>query len=396
MFGTAPPSEQRSGYKPIAFTLQTSGGLASPVTLKIRPEDLTRTEPQRVTVTQTLGRKSQGWVDHFGEGLPSLQIAGHTGWRTSQGSGEDGAAAFETLNELVSHRYPEAIQEAINRGEDPRGVRLIFVDMLDNFSWAVVPQSFVLRRSRSRPLLFQYNITMQCIDTDLESPLTLMPFGGDLFSGLTALEGVVKDIEGYATKVEGWINEGAAAVNGVITPISRNVHRFMDLSSRVFDSVNGVVDTAENAASSVANNLIGIASDVSQFGMNLHRTIANVTGLPAHIMHNFMQVAGAYSEAFCVLNNSLKPKKVYQNYDGLFGASNCSSTTGGSPPSAYKNTNAFQLMSADKSPVTVDEAARRALNDGAHADPVLAAKSMGEWNRLSGNAVDGTTITGKP
>jgi hypothetical protein len=154
--------------------LQNGLGFGSPVTLKVRPEDLTRTEPSRVSVHQTLGRVVNGWADNFGEGLPSVTIAGTTGWRTSAASGEDGAQAFETLNRLVVHEYHEAKQAAIDSGMDPATVKLLFVDMLDGFTWNVAPMNFVLRRSKSRPLLFQYNIVLQAISTDIDNPLRIL------------------------------------------------------------------------------------------------------------------------------------------------------------------------------------------------------------------------------
>ncbi|EAB4417289.1 hypothetical protein D7B12_17820 [Salmonella enterica] len=388
MFTTTRPTDQRAGVKPIAFTLQTAGGLSTPVTLKIRPEDLTRTETQRTTTTQTLGRGIVGWVDHFGEGLPTLSISGHTGWRTAQGSGEDGAQAFETLNQLVMHDYPDAIQNAINTGRDPAQVRLIFVDMLDNFSWVVVPQQFVLRRSKSRPLLFQYTIQLQCISTDLENPLMILPFSGSVFSGMKALDGVISTFEGFGREVEGWIGAAVAAKDAFIAPVAKTVQTFTHNTNRVFRTINSMIATSKNAINSTANNLITIASDLSKVGMNASRTLANVEGIPQDIEHAMMRVTGAYSEAFCIFNNSLKPKRVYQNYEGLFGASNCSSTTGGNQPSSYANTNVFALLNDKLNPIEVPSIAREAISELGNADPVLVPKSLNDWKRGLDNIND--------
>lgn len=394
MFTTARPTDQRAGVKPIAFTLQTPTGIGNTVTLKVRPEDLTRNEPQRTAITQTLGRGVVGWVDHFGEGLPNLQIAGHTGWRTAQGSGEDGAQAFETLNTLISHTYPEAVQDAINAGRDPAQVRLIFVDMLDGFSWVVVPQTFTLRRSKSRPLLFQYSIQLQCVSTDLDNPLMILPFGGSITGGLRALNDVVSKIEGFGQDIEGWIHAAVTAKDAIITPIANTVKNFTNMTTRVFNTVNSVIATGKNAINGTANDLIGIASDVAKVGMNLTRTISNLESVPQDVMHSLMRVTGAYSEAFCILNNSLKPRKAYKNYDGLFGASNCSSTTGGSQPSAYANTNAFALLNDKQKPITLDASARSSISSLGNADPVLAPMTVPEMNRHTTNVLKGTAING--
>lgn len=381
MFNSTRPTDQRAGVKPIAFTLQTANGLSTPVTLKIRPEDLTRTETQRTTTTQTLGRGIVGWVDHFGEGLPTLNISGHTGWRTAQGSGEDGAQAFETLNNLIMHDYPEAVQNAINAGQDPSQVRLIFVDMLDDFSWVVVPQQFVLRRSKSRPLLFQYTMQMQCISTDLDNPLMILPFSGSIFSGLKALDGVISTFEGFGNDVESWIKEAVATKDAFIAPVAQSVTLFTQSANRIFRTVNSVIATGKNAVNSTANSLISIASDVAKVGLNASRTLANIEDIPQDVRHAMMRVTGAYSEAWCIFNNSLKPQHVYENYDGMFGASNCSSTTGGNQPSRYANMNAFALMNDKQSPVTITANAHDAISALGNADPVLAPKSLNEWKR---------------
>lgn len=394
MFYSTAPTDQRAGVKPIAFTLQTANSLNTPVTLKIRPEDLTRTENQRVTTTQTMGRGIIGWTDHFGEGLPTLNISGHTGWRTAQGSGEDGAQAFNTLNKLIMEDYPQAIQTAIDQGQDPNSIRLLFVDMLDDFSWVVVPQQFVLRRSKSRPLLFQYTMQFQCISTDLENPLMILPFSGSLFSGLKALNNVISTIEGVGSTIEGWIHTAVTIKDAALAPIAKTVRLFNESANRIFRTVNGVISTGKNAVNSTANSLINIAHDFAKVGMNIHRTIAAIENVPQDVKHSIMRVSGAYSEAFCIFNNSLKPRKIYQNYDGLFGASNCSSTSGGNAPSAYANTNAFALLNDKESPVSLTADARASISELGNADPILVPKSINESNRLLNNVVRGTTING--
>lgn len=394
MFTTAAPTDQRAGAKPIAFTLQTPTTISSPVTLKIRPEDLNRTENQRVQANQTIGRGVNGWVDHYGEGLPTLNISGHTGWRTGGGSGEDGAQAFNTLNTLIMKSYPQAIQDAIDAGRDPQQVKLIFVDMLDDFSWVVVPQQFVLRRSKSRPLLFQYTMQFQCVATDLENPLMILPFGGSVASGMKALNGVITSIEESGKTIEGWIQKAVAFKDQLLAPVAQAVRLFNESANRIFNTVNGVISAGKNAINGTANSLINIAHDVAKVGMNIHRTIAAITGIPQDVQHAIQRVAGAFSEAYCIFNNSLKTKRIYENYDGLFGASNCSSTTGGNQPSSYANMNAFALLNDREQPVTLTADARAAISELGNADPVLRPTPVAEMNRLVTTAVNGTKING--
>lgn len=381
MFLSSRPTDQRAGVKPIAFVLQTPSGLNSPVTLKLRPEDFTREEPLRSNVTQTLGRGVQGWEDQFGEGLPKLSISGHTGWRTAQGSGEDGAQAFETLNQLIAHQYPQAKQQAIDNGQDPRQVKLLYVDMLNNFTWVVSPSNFVLRRSRSRPLLFQYSMNLQCVDTDIDNPLMILPFSGSIFSGLKALNDVVSTIEGYGKDIEGWIKQAVDLKNAAIAPFASTVRAFTESANRIFNTVNSVIATGKNAINGTANDLIGIAHDMARVGVNLNRTLSNIAGIPDDVKQAFMRVSGSFQEVVCIFKNSLKPRKTYDNYDGLYGASNCSSTTGGSARSLYVDSNAFALMDDKKSPVQLSSAAASSVSELGNNDPVMAPKDVAELNR---------------
>lgn len=394
MFTQTPPTDQRAGVRPIAFLLQKQGGFGTPVTLKVRPEDLTRNEPSRVNVTQTLGRGVQGWADNFGEGLPSLTISGHTGWRTSAGSGEDGAQAFETLNNLVQHDYHKAKQAAIDAGTDPATVKLLFIDMLDGFTWSVTPTQFVLRRSKSRPLLFQYNISLQAVATNIDNPLMVLPFSGNIFAGLGALENIVRTIEGFASDINGWIAEAVSYKDKALAPIGATIQEFTNMSARVFNSVNSVIATGENAVSSTANTLIGFASDIAKVGANVNRTISNITGLPDRLKASIGKVAAAYSEAYCIFKNSLRPRKTYNDYSDLFGASNCSSTTGGRPNSSFLSSNAFEVIQPQRPPLMLTSGAQSSMTTLGSADPVLAPIDAKEMDRHLTIINKGVTING--
>jgi hypothetical protein len=394
MFTQRVPTDQRAGVRPIAFLLQKQGGFSTPVTLKIRPEDLTRNEPSRATVTQTLGRGTQGWVDDFGEGLPSVTISGHTGWRSSAGSGEDGAEAFESLNNLVQHDYHDARQAAIDAGMDPAGVKLIFIDMLDGFTWSVTPTQFVLRRSRSRPLLFQYNIALQAVSTDIDNPLMVLPFSGSIFSGLGALDSVIGRIEGYASQINGWISTAVGFKDRLLAPIGATFQAFTNMSARVFGAVSSVITNGENAVSSTANSLIGFASDIAKVGANINRTVSAIAGIPDNIRASISKIASAYSEAYCIFKNSLKPRQTYNDYSDLYGASNCSSTTGGRAASSYLDSNAFELIQPERSPVMLTSGAQAAITTLGNSDPVLAPVDMREMDRQLKIINSGVTFNG--
>jgi hypothetical protein len=378
------PTEQRAGVRPIAFALDNVGAVGRAVSLNIRPEDLTRNEPSRSAVHQTLAHGDvKGWVDNFGAGMPSLTISGHTGWRQALGTGMDGAQAFDALNQLVVHDYHDAKQSAIDYGIDPALVKLLFIDTLDNFAWSVVPTQFVLRRSKSRPLLWQYNITLQAVSTSVSASVKLGPGYGSPANGVIALDRTIGRLASYQPNVKSWVDEALGAVDGVFSGVSEAIAGFVLTTNSVLSAVLSVLRDSNNLATGVGNRLISVASSLASVGLNVFRVVSSIAGLPGDIRSKISNVAAAYNEALCIFANSLRPRKVYEQYTGLYGASNCSSTTGGRPYSPYANLNVFELMTPDKGPISVTSAARGSISTLVGMDPVLAPVPMGEIGRLT-------------
>ena len=390
---TAPPTDQRAGVRPISFLLNTAGVLSTPVTLKIRPTDLTRNEPSRVSVHQTLGRGVQGWADNFGEGLPSVVIAGNTGWRAGGASGLDGAQSFEQLNKLIVHDYHAAKQLAIDTGLDPSMVKLLFIDMLDDFCWNVAPGPFQLRRSKSQPLLFQYNISLQAVSTNVDNPLMVLPFLGNIPAGLGALGSVISKLASIGSTIQGWVSTAVSFVSKALAPIAAIIKTFVDVSTSIMGIVVSTVGAIKNGISRIANNLIGLASGIAQVGINIFRTISSITSLPGYLKSAISGVAGAFNEAFCILKNSLRPRAVYDDYDNMYGASNCSSTTGGRSASIYSGTSALSLMQVGAGPVSLSSTAMSSISALNRSDPVLAPIPLAEVSRHVDNINNGVTIS---
>lgn len=383
-------TDQRAGLRPIAFALENAGFLSDPVVLTVRPEDLTKNEPNRLQVHQTLGRQVSGWADDFGVGLPTCTIAGHTGW--GAGGRPDGATAFHDLRRLIKEEYPAAVQQAIDDGMDPSFVKLLFIDMLDDFTWVVKPTSFQLRRSKSRPLLFMYNITLQALITDVENPIVIVPDEGDVQAGQVALDDNISELEAWADKVEGLVSEAVGYVNNLISPIAQTVKGFLDKVTRVYKAVQKAISAIRNGVSSVVNSIIGIATDLSRIGAMIFKTITAIANLPEAIKADLGRIGAAFQETYCIFKNSLRPGKFYEEYTGLYGASNCSSTTGGNPASVYAQKNAFALMHGDTAPVTMNSAAQSSVMYVGSSDPVLAPMPIAELNRHVGIITNGVSV----
>lgn len=363
----SPPSSQKAGERPISFLLD-DGAFPTAVELVIRPEELTRTESSRVSVQQTLG--SSPWVDNFGPGLTQINISGHTGWRRTESSSMDGLARFQFLNDYVFTKWHEKRQDAARAGLDPDGIKLIFSDALDDFSLAVIPMSFTLRRSKSRPLLCQYQIAMTVSGDSKDqagylsmlrkiSPVAAISAAAAEAAGLESLTASVEEITSFLDDVKNFVNEN------ILGP----VQGFMAKTAKLY----GAVRDAISSASQIAGALINTARSIAQAGVNLFRTLAAVANIPSIIKSQLMQVAGAYSNIFCVLSNAMQQRKYIQDYSDVFGSSNCSSTSGGRPMSPLSGINPFFAVVPTLSalPVSITSLAQRGIDALAYSDPVL-------------------------
>lgn len=366
------PSSQKADKRPISFVLTNeSTGSTVQVTPPIRPEDLSRNEPSLQTVVQTFGG---AYLDDFGRGVATIQISGHTGWRGGQG--EDGIASFLKLRDVVWKRWHDDRDAAVADGRHPDDIKLIFIDGLDDITSVVAPGSFSLKRSKSRPLLMQYQISMTVLsdrlDVELADPIRLGPdvaLGGSMATGVKSLTSSIATLRNAATTARTWLD------NSLVGP----VQGFLVKSTQVMDKVVGYAAEARGFVSGAASQLISVATDMAQVGRNAFNTFNAVAGIPTFVKHQFSAIASAYSNAFCVLRNVFRLRPQYADYTGLYGASNCSSTIGGSPLSAYEGQNPFErIIPTEVRPTSVSVAGRSNIDVLKAADPVLAPMSATE------------------
>lgn len=365
------PVSQKADRRPISFYLDDGvAGTVTHVPMVIRPEDLTRMEPSLQTVTQTF---DGAFLDDFGPGVASIQLAGHTGWN----SGAGWQATFDTLRGTVWKQWHASRADAVKRGRHPDEVRLIFADALDSIVNVVAPGQFTLKRNRSRPLLMQYQISLTVLSdrlsADLLDKLKLQPDGtavsDPLIKGVTSLQSSLDRIEAAADGVQNWIDASIAAP----------VRNLMNLSTTALTKVLDVVNTTRSIVGAQARQFIGIATDLAQVGRNLFYCYSAVSTLPDFVRHQVSHIAAAFENAFCVLKNAFRPVATYPDYSDVYGASNCSSTIGGSPASAYANVNTFEFVAPGVSlPPSVAADARVALDRAKAVDFVLSPFSVSE------------------
>lgn len=357
------PSTQKS--RPIGFALDDSSApdaFYKIQNLVIRPEDLTRIDTSRNAVNQTLGG---AFADVWGAGLPTISIAGHTGWRGD--ANRDGMQIFSDLRDLVMTQYLLRREAAAATGRNPGEVKLIFVDVLDDFAFQVVPTAFVLRRSKSRPLLCQYQISMQVVSDDLDDDK--FRFIGEVGAPDAGIESMADSLSQMdrAMKDLGWIGKNfpsfSVALIGAVAKTQQILNEVM--------KVKGAIDSAMRP-------LFRVADLATQAVRNIARAAATVVGLPMAVKAQLQQLANAFHNCYCILRNVFKVRDALPDYSALYGASTCSSTSGGAPLSPLRNVNAFELMAPAQSVPYVTSNGLTALMSAAKSDPVLRPMSVAD------------------
>lgn len=134
-------------FPPLLVVLGGPGGV-------IHPEGYSYRRPSRGVVINTL---DSAFLDDFGEGVGMISIEGHTGW----GGGDTGLLQFKNL-ELMFEEYHlrrDAIANS-DTGQDPSIIQLWLIDTLNLEASSIWPEEFIMSKSKSRPLLYQYSMRM--------------------------------------------------------------------------------------------------------------------------------------------------------------------------------------------------------------------------------------------
>jgi hypothetical protein len=369
---------QKSDARPISFILHNMAMETAPIERKlvIRPEDLSRNDQSRLTTTQTLGG---AWADNFGGGIPTIQLSGHTGW----GSGDlpNGLDEFQALHDMVYVQWHYQRAEALLQSRDPDMVKLIFADKLDDFIWVVAPQSFTLRRNKSRPLLSQYQINLTYLSDDVRETLDQLEDMNAMDTvdqteemasteamadvEVSALDSIINSIQ----KIADFIVSGISSVLGTIKGV---FDKIVEITAKVLSAVQRVISAGMGIVGAVTSGLLGIAGSLCRAAANVTSIVHSVMSLPQQVKAQFQRVGSAFENAFCVISNVFKKRKFLPYFDSLYGASNCSSTAGGSPISRFDTENPFPVLFPVDSPAfKMSSSASAALGRLNTVDPVL-------------------------
>lgn len=306
--------------------------------LIIRPEELSRSDPVRASITQTLGGF---WADDFGSGLPTITLAGHTGWRGSVN--QDGAEQFAQLRKLIVERRQELRDERAKTG-DPDDIRLIFADQLNNQALYVQPTTFQLRRHKSRPLLSQYNISLAVMGSlDISDVATAQDYIVDAIHNPTRHEQALEALAEVQRK-----NAEAGAelgLSGLSATMVGSAQALLDKSDALLTRVREYGKRAKGVIDSTLEPLFKTSAMLFEASRNAFQIMAMSSNITEYAKNVLQRIAANFGDALCNLKNGFRRLFTMPDWDDLFGASTCSSTGGGHPASPLAAKNPFYRVS---------------------------------------------------
>ena len=351
-------TSQKSDTRPIGFLLwdDESNVEISSLTLIIRPEELTRQYVSRVTDYQTL---KDIWVDDFGEGISQITIAGHTGWRGSVD--RDGEFHFNFLRETVFYNWHRIRKARAESGQDPDKIQLIFTDELNGYAVIVVPKQFQLRRHKSKPLLYQYNIQMTVIGDASQA---------QSWEDMDSITKALKQPSSirYDAARESMNNNLARQralakdLDKVLLGIGSKAKALMDTSDAMLQKTLSIADTVKGTFDAATAPVLYTSMKVQQASRNAFQILATPSNLAIGVKSALMRIAANFNDAYCNLRNGFNILGDFPDFSDWYGASTCSSTAGGRALSRFTSDNPWLNIYNDQDlPVQTDQRAADAI-----------------------------------
>jgi hypothetical protein len=212
----------------------------------------------------------------------------------------------------------------------------------------------------------QYQISLVATGLPIPATNSSSVFSSALEAlGIDSLTKAVTAIANTVSSIASWVN------TNIVAPLKK----FVSMAVNAFNAVVGVINTATG----IVSNVLSTAQSIARAGMQVMHTLSSIASLPTAIKAQITATAGLFSNVFCVLKNAVAKRSTYPDYSSLLGASNCSSTAGGSPASTYttNGANPFKdVIGAPAAPViTATAEATTALQTINNTDPVLSPMS---------------------
>jgi hypothetical protein len=259
-----------------------------PFRLQINPQELSQDEIFAIEVTPTFRGVI---VEHHGTVLKDINISGTTGISPNareggkkKNSGDpvlaSGHSGYQEFHELRSYFRAYVESKRLDNREDGKELRMVFRNLKDQENLFVEPQKFSMKRSSSRPFLYDYQIALKGIGVaDAVS---------DSQSGLDRFLNTIDTVIAAAD----YIQYGAQIIQGGIG-ILRRTER--DITSAILTPLQNI-----NAALRAIEG--GREAFLGPFGIT-RRFVQNIKNELERIEDNFNDLLGRDTSAYNSMKN---------------------------------------------------------------------------------------------
>jgi hypothetical protein len=198
-------------------------------------------------------------------------------------------------------------------------------------------------------------------------------------SGLDSLTNGITTLNARMADAISWMDAN------ILAPITA----FTAMTANVMGQVGSVITMAGN----VSGTLAAAAMMVARAGSNIFYTLGLIVGLPQRIKSQYMAIASIFTTFKCLMQNAFNYGRAIPDYSAFYGASVCSSTSGGRPLMPYSTTSSLVALAGSAvdggATVNISAAASSALVTVASSDPVLNPLPTSTITAFAGTIADG-------
>lgn len=224
----------------------------------INPESFSVNYQHRVQVIKTLG---DPFMDEFGIGVPTLNMRGTTGWRTRPNvQNIDGHEAFKKLRRDFINKYFDLRLDLHNSNKNPDDIMLVVINGVDDLAYQIVPTDFKLLRNKSRPLLYQYDLSFKVVADLSDLSKAQVPTAANEIkseSWLDALETrvapLVEKITAFAAPVCQAVGAFLEDAVSILVAAKTGVGAVASLISGVTDTIESVLDAVQDTGDFISD-----------------------------------------------------------------------------------------------------------------------------------------------
>ena len=186
-------------------------------------------------------------------------------------------------------RYFLERQKKQDAGLDPNDVKLVILNNVDDLAYQIVPQSFRLMRSKTKPLLYQYDFTAVIV--------------GDLNEISNVAQELVPAVRVQAKNWLLALKDRAGTLTGKLQALPSAVCQ--DVATFI-DGAVSVLETAKSGVGDIANFVGGITDSIKLVLDATRDTQAFINDLPFEAIIELNELTSVIGEVNCYLKNGFK------------------------------------------------------------------------------------------